>query len=93
MAGSGRSVHFITDEGDVYYAPLASLLRVMKGEQKVHLMGRFANGVSPDRFQKSPVWGTKESSPRVNDLTTDSFSYQKMKDKKEEKTIEDIKVW
>lgn len=94
LTSSKKAVQFITDEGVVYQASADFLARLLGGEWRGDFMKltRFANGVSPDRFPKSPVYG--EVVATYGELTTnnDSLSVKARERAVAEKPIVDNKV-
>ena len=91
LSKSKRQVQFVTDEGVVYGTSLAYMKYLIDGTLKGNfvLLSRMAYSVSPDRFEKSPVYGADEttdtSTPDYVSTTDDAYSARTAKEKEEKK--------
>ena len=90
LNASGKAVQVITDEGVMFQTSRFYVEQMLSGKLNVPfiLMSRLENGVSPDRFKKSPVWsgnlGVKTTDPSQPLTTTnDAFSVKAKTDIKQ----------
>lgn len=94
LTSSKRAVQFITDEGVVYQASADFIIKLVSGQWKGDFMvlSRMSNGVAPDRFPKSPVYGEPVTTHAALSTANDALSVAARKKVEEVKPIIDNKV-
>jgi hypothetical protein len=85
LSSSGSQLQFVSDDGVVFVTSVDYVRRLLSGllRKDFIVLSRFAVGVSPDRFPRSPVWGVGVRSFKgvvdifaddVGDKNRDAFS-------------------
>ena len=92
-------MQFITDDGQVFATSVVFLQGLMMGKSKQGfvLLSRLPFNVSPDRFQKSPLYDPdgvfQGDAAKTLTPSEDALSAKSIKAKEVKKGFQDKKVW